>query len=330
VHPERLVHVLVAARLEVREAHLVEFAVHRPEVGRLHLARSGPPGLDRRLVDRLDAAGADRLELRLVDRLQQRRGLLHELRQPRPAEPKARIHQPLVLAVQRQVPGELVHQHAGDQAHVGTAALDHARGRRRAVQRAGVATLDHRAHVLQHDVRARALRQAMADLVAYDLVVLARLALRLGVRDLDGVHRHLGLVEERRTGRVVGEVAARPAPLVRGNLLRGLGRSHRHLAQHLAQMHLLRVGLADPALALGTEQLALEPLELALQQLDLRGLRAHRLQQLLHGRHLRLGHIALLRVVVRVQGLGHRSSCYAHPDTGATGALRIACTASCR
>lgn len=54
-----------------REAHLIEFAVDRPEIPSLHLAVAGAPGLDRRLVHCFDAACADRLELSVVDRSEQ-------------------------------------------------------------------------------------------------------------------------------------------------------------------------------------------------------------------------------------------------------------------
>jgi len=99
VQAQRLLDVLVATRLEMREAHFVVLAVDRPEVRRLHLACARAPGLDRRLVHCLDAAGFDGGELRLVDRLQQLRGLLHELRQPGAAQVEAGGHQALVLPV---------------------------------------------------------------------------------------------------------------------------------------------------------------------------------------------------------------------------------------
>jgi hypothetical protein len=204
--------------------------------------------------------------------------LLHQLRQPRPAQIEARGDEALMLAVQGQVPGELVHQQASDEAHVRAAALEHPHGRGRAMQRLRVAPLDHRAHVLQHHVAAGALRQAVAALLADDFVLFARQALDVRVRHLDGHHRHLGLVEERRARLVVGKVAARASTLVRGHLLLGLGCSR--LGGHqLAQVHLLRVGLRRIALALLPEDLAPEPLDLAFECLDLRGLREHHLRQ---------------------------------------------------
>jgi len=168
------------------------------------------------------------------------------------------------------------------------------------VQGLGVAALDHRSYVLQHHVGARALRQAVADLLADDLVLRGELlsaqALHFGVGHLDADHRHPGLVEERYAGGVVDEVAAGTASLVRGHVLleRGRCRLHRHrLAQQLTQMQLLRVGQRRVALALLAEDLAPEPFDLGAQPLDLRGLRAQQLRHVLHvhgGQFRRIGH----------------------------------------
>jgi hypothetical protein len=194
--PERLFDVLVAARLKVREADFVELAVDRPEVCRLHLAAAGLASLDRGLIHRDDPPGPDRGQLRLVDGFEQSRGLLHELRQPGAAQVEARVDQALVLTVQRQMPAELVHQHAGDEADVGATALDDTGGRRRAMQGLGVAALDHGPHILQHHEASRTLGQAVADLLADDLVLLGAQPGGLGVGHRDGLDGHLGLVEE--------------------------------------------------------------------------------------------------------------------------------------
>jgi hypothetical protein len=98
-------HMLVPARFEVRETHLVLVAVDGPEVGRLLLPVAGLPGLDADLVHRDDVAAADGLELGVEDGFEQPRALLHPLRQPLPADIEPRIEQPLVLAIQRQVNG---------------------------------------------------------------------------------------------------------------------------------------------------------------------------------------------------------------------------------
>jgi len=177
--------------------------------------------------------------------------LLHELRQPGPAERESRIEQTLVLAIQRQVVAELVDQQPDDEAHIGAAALDDAHRRRCAMQRLGVQTLDDGPHVLEHDEAPRALRQPMADLLADDLVLLGRKTLRLGAGHLDGLHRHHGLVEEWRVAALVGEVAAGLAARVRRHGAAGFGLLGRcgDLAQQLPQMHLLRVGFGGEALA---------------------------------------------------------------------------------
>ena len=289
-----LLDMLVAARLEVREADFVVIAVDRPEERCLHLAAAGLAGLDRRLVHRDDVARADRVQLRLVDRLEQLRGLLHELGQPGTAEVEAGIDKTLVLAIQRQVPAELVQHHADDEAHVGAAAFDDAHGGRRAVQRLRVAALDHRAHILEHDKAAGALREAVADLLADDLVLLRRQALSLGAGHDDGLDGHLGLVEERRADAVVGKVFAGLAALVRrhvGARIRPLGR-HRQFAHDFAEVHLLCIVRRREAFALATKHLTFEPLHLALEFVDLRGLR---LQDPSDLRGLEAGHLHGIR-----------------------------------
>jgi len=94
------------------------------------------------------------------------------------------------------------------------------------VQGLRIVALDHGPHVLKNYVAALALGEAVARLLADDLVLTWIQDMRLGVGHLDGLHRHLGFVEEGRT-RTVGEVAAGLAPCVRGDLLFGLGRGRR-------------------------------------------------------------------------------------------------------
>ena len=114
-----------------------------------------------------------------------------------------------------------------------------------------IAALDHGPHVLENDEAARALRQPVADLLADDLVLLGRKALRLGVGHLDGLHRHHGLVEERRVAAVVDEVAAGLAARVRRHGAAGFGLlgGRGGVAQQLPEVHLLRVGFGGEALA---------------------------------------------------------------------------------
>jgi hypothetical protein len=60
IEPEHGFHVRVRTACEEGEANFIAFAVDRPEVTALHLARTGPAGLDRGLVHRLDARGTNR------------------------------------------------------------------------------------------------------------------------------------------------------------------------------------------------------------------------------------------------------------------------------
>ena len=155
LEPQGLFDMLGPAAVEEREAHLVELAVHRPEVRPLHLARPHPPRLDRGLVHGLDAAVADRGELRRIDRLEQACPLVRDLGQPRPADRDASVAQALVLPVQRDVVGELVDQRRGHEAHLRPAGFDHAHRSGRAHDGLACAQLDHRPAVLEHHVAAR-------------------------------------------------------------------------------------------------------------------------------------------------------------------------------
>ena len=112
-------------------------------------------------------------ELGSVNRLEQVDGARAPLRQAGSAHLDAIVPHALVLAVQRQVIQELVGQHAGQQAYVRHAALQHVGRCRHRVQGLGVAALANLAHVLQHGVTAGALRQPPGDLLAddFDLVV---------------------------------------------------------------------------------------------------------------------------------------------------------------
>ena len=219
----------------------MQLAIDRPEVARLHFARAGTAGFDRGLVHGLDAAGTDRRELRLVDRREQRGRLRSQLREPGAADRDARVSQALMLAVQRQVPGELVEQQPDQETHVGATALEHPGGRRRAVDRLRVAALDDRAHVLEDHVAARALRQAVAHLLADHLELVGGETLGLGVGERDGLDRHARLVEEqRRFILALGEVGARRTTGVSRHGLAG-GVGLRFGDRQLAQIHLRRV-----------------------------------------------------------------------------------------
>ena len=196
IEPEQRFHVRVRTTCTEGEADFIVFAVDRPEVTALHRARAGPASLDRGLIHGLDARGANRCQLRFVDRIEQRAALCAQLRQPRPADPDAGVFQALMLPVERQMPGKLVEQQADDEAHVGAAAFDDANRRRRAMDRFALPELDHRAHVLEDHVAARALRQTVADLLADDLVRVRRQPFDLGVGDGDRLDRCAGVVKE--------------------------------------------------------------------------------------------------------------------------------------
>lgn len=176
---------------------------------------------------------------------------------------------------------ELVDQQPCDEAHIGAAALDDPQRGRRAVQGLRIEPLDDGPHVLEHDEAARALRQAVADLLADHLVLPGLQALRFGVGHLDGLHRHLGLVEERGLASLVGEVAPGLAPRVRRHGAGGIGLlgGHDKIVQQLPEVHLLWIGCGDEALALLAEQLPPEPVDLMLQIGDGRSLGLQQLRE---------------------------------------------------
>ena len=75
----------------------------------MHFAVTGAAGLDRRLVHGFDTACTDRGELCLVDRGKQADHGLGHLCQPGPADADPGRFEALMLAIQRDVPGELRH-----------------------------------------------------------------------------------------------------------------------------------------------------------------------------------------------------------------------------
>jgi hypothetical protein len=77
-----------------------------------------------------------------------------------------------VLAVQGLVVAELVGDNPRNEAHIGPAPLDDAHRGCRTGDHLGIAALDHRAHVLEDDVAARTLGEAVADLLADHLVLI--------------------------------------------------------------------------------------------------------------------------------------------------------------
>ncbi|EXI65328.1 MAG: hypothetical protein AW08_03247 [Candidatus Accumulibacter adjunctus] len=258
--PQRRLDVLDLAALEEGKTDLVAFPMDWPEIASLQLPGHALSGLDRRFIHCLDPGLANRRPLRLVDRLEQGRPLLGDRRQPRPAEGEARVGKALVLAIQRQVVGELVDQQAGNEAHVRPAAVDDVARRRRADERFAGLELHHRPAILDHDVTPGALCETVAFLVADDLVVFGREALGCRCGQFDDLDRHLGLVEERHGIAVIRALGRRFAG-VRGNQP-AWGFRQRRLSQPLAQTHLAVRTDLDAAFALLAEELALEPVEL--------------------------------------------------------------------
>lgn len=115
---EHRVHLRRGPRGCVVEGDLIGLAIDRPEVGLAHLALGLAPGLDRGLVHRQHAAGEDVLELRVVDRAQQLDGPARQPRERAAAQLHPRLGEALMLAIQRQVVGELIDQHPGQEAHI--------------------------------------------------------------------------------------------------------------------------------------------------------------------------------------------------------------------
>ena len=169
-----------------------------------------------------------------------------------------------MLAVQRQVVEELVHQQPGQEADIGAPALQNGGRGRRAVQGLLVLALDEAAHVLEDDVAARALGQTMGDLLADDLVGVFAEPLGLRVGDLDDLHRDPFLVEEQPTVLGIGSVLGADTAFVGAHLAPrrfGTGR----WGKPFPEAHLPGWGLDVAALGLLPEQLALEPRQLVFE-----------------------------------------------------------------
>ena len=260
--PEEPLHVLVRAARRVVKHQFVVLPVHRPEVRRAHLARPAAPGLDRGLVHGHDRAAQDVRRLRPDHRRQQIDGPSGPVRQTAPTHRDPAVGQAPVLAVQRQVIAELVHQQPGQETHVHRRAPQHVRRRRRRQHLRGVPALDDLAHVPQHLVTARLLGQPVRDLLPHDLPLARRYRLDSGIRHMDRLHRHR-LVEPQPVLVDRPVAALLPAPIA--NLLRRDFPLRRRLdAQRREQARLLRIAELKPLLGLRPEQLALEPLQLML------------------------------------------------------------------
>ena len=107
------------------------------------------------------------------------------VRQAAPADPDAAVGQAPVLAVQRQVIAELVHQQTGQETHVHRRAPQHVRRRRRRPDLARVPALHDLADVSQDLVAARRLRQSVRDLLPDDLALGFRYRLDPRIGDVE-------------------------------------------------------------------------------------------------------------------------------------------------
>ena len=206
-----------------------------------------------------------------------------ELGQPGPADGDAGVGETLVLAVEREVPGELVDQQAGQEADVGAAAVDDPDRRRRAKDGLILLELDHRPPVVEHDGATGALCEAVAVLVADDLEVVRGEPLRFRCSQFDDLDRNPCGIEERQaviTG--LGRLRGRAPGVGRDRAFdRCRRRSGLFRCQHLAQTHLAAGGIDDPAFALRAEDLTLEPVELVLENIDFPAQRPHQIDNLL-------------------------------------------------
>ena len=112
-------------------------------------------------------------------------------RQGAAAQLDAALQQALVLAIQRQVIAELVDQHPGEEADIGHALLEHVGRRRGGEDRQVIEQLVDRADVFEDHIAARALGQAIGDLLADAHPPLFGDGLDLGVADRDDLPRHV-------------------------------------------------------------------------------------------------------------------------------------------
>ena len=172
-----------------------------------------------------------------------------------------------MLAVERQVVSEFVHEHSSKETHVGVASIQHARRRRRTGDLAGIPALDDLAHVLNHHVRGGLLGELVSHpFIDLNEFVFAK-SIEFWVRDLDAPDWH-GLVEAE-TGLCVFFTGRALSPRV-GTDHSGLLVGHRSGRKRLAQVQLRGIrGEVGAALGLRTKQLLLEPAKLMFELLSL-------------------------------------------------------------
>ena len=221
--------------------------------------------------------------------------MLPDLGQPWPTDRDAAISEALVLAIERQVVGELVDQEAGDETDVSAAAFNDPDRCARANDDLRRLDLDHRPPVLEHHVAARTLREPIAVLVANDLEVFRCESCRFRGGQFDDFDRHPRIIEERQAIVAGVGLLRRGSPRVgRDRVLRGRRRrGELILSDRLAQTHLAIGAVDDPAFALLAEYLTLEPVQLMLEGLDFPAERTHQIDDLPRaegGRLIEAGH----------------------------------------
>ena len=158
--------------------------------GDAHLALALAVGLDGGLVNGEHPAQQDIAQLRLEHRLEHTDGAKGEIGQGAAGEIDAVARQTLVLAVQRLVVEELLHQQPGDEAHIGDAARPQRARRGHRGEFAAWAMLEHRVHVIEHDIAGRALRQSIGVLFADQLVFVGVGAIEFRCRAANGPSRY--------------------------------------------------------------------------------------------------------------------------------------------
>ena len=188
-----------------------------------------------------------------------------------------------MLAIQRDVPGELVHEQPGGEADVGAAAFQNPGRCRQTDDLCARLDLNYRPADFEDMVGARSLGNPVRHLLADHLVLIGRQAFDIGVHQREGLDRNLRLVEERQLLAALRAIVLRGAPCMSRNRLELLDGRGRH-RERLAEVHLQGIGFGGKSLALLAKDLTAEPLELVLEGRDLLGLRAD------HGGELRGAH----------------------------------------
>jgi len=105
-------------------------------------------------------------------------------------EPNARVGQPLMLAIERQVIGEFVDQQTRQQTDIRHTLLEHRRRCRWTADLLGLLEFDDLAHVLEHHIGPGLLRQPPGYLLADDLIGLRRQACHCRIGHRNYPHRH--------------------------------------------------------------------------------------------------------------------------------------------